>query len=89
MSENIVVVSVNYRLGALGFFASEELKQEGPATGGLNGVHDILAALKFVKKYISAFGGDPNKVTLGGESSGSVSSCILAFSPLAKTYFQG
>ena len=88
MSENIIVVSVNYRLGALGFFASAELKKEGPATGGLNGVNDILTALQFVKKHISAFGGDANRVTLGGESSGSASSCILAFSPLAKGYFQ-
>ena len=66
---NITVVSLNYRLGPLGFFASTELKSKYGATGGMNGLRDQLTALKWVKKHISSFGGDPSKVTVSGESS--------------------
>lgn len=85
---DIVVVTVNYRLGALGFYASAAQAAEEPfATGGLNGVLDILQALKFVHEHITAFGGDPTRIALAGESSGAVSSCMLAFSPLARGLF--
>lgn len=92
--EPMIVVTLNYRVGAFGFYASKEIAKEGgcgPAnastTGAMNGVSDILEALRFVQDHISAFGGDPSRVTLSGESSGSVASCTLAFSPLAKGLF--
>ncbi len=86
-----VVVSFNYRLAALGFYADTAIAAEDPrqpATGSLNGVLDVLAALKFVRQHAAAFGGDPARITIGGESSGSMNACILAFSPLAKGLFQ-
>jgi hypothetical protein len=75
------------RLGALGFYASSEQAHEDIATGGLNGVLDILHALRFVRDHIQPFGGAADRVTLGGESSGAVSSCILAFAPKARSLF--
>ena len=84
---NIVVVTINYRLGALGFYSSLEQAAEDTATGGLNGVLDMLQALKFVRAHIGAFGGDPSRVTLAGQSSGAVGSCVLAFSPIATGLF--
>ncbi len=81
-------------MGAFGFYASPEIAAEGgcgptnaSTTGAMNGVSDILEALRFVQAHISAFGGDPQRVTLSGESSGSVGSCTLAFSPLARGLF--
>ena len=84
---NITVVSLNYRLGPLGFFASTELKSKYGATGGMNGLRDQLTALKWVKKHISSFGGDPSKVTVSGESSGGISVCLLNAAPEAKGLF--
>ena len=83
----MVVVSINYRLGVLGLYASHELVEEEKSTGGLNSAHDILHALRFVHTHVRSFGGDPSRVALGGESSGSVSSCLLAFTPHAKGLF--
>ena len=64
----MVVVTVNYRVGALGFYASSEQQAEDQATGGLNGVLDILHALRFVHKHIPSFHGDAKRVALSGES---------------------
>jgi len=80
---DIVVVTPNYRLGALGFYASTELKAESKnSTGGMNGMLDQLLALKWVKEHIAHFGGDPDRIFIGGESGGSQSTCFHAFSNL-------
>jgi para-nitrobenzyl esterase len=86
--KGIVVVSVNYRLGALGYMAHPELSAESPHhASGNYGVLDQIAALKWVKQNIAAFGGDPATVTIGGESAGSWSVNTLVASPLAKGLF--
>ncbi|MGC0417808.1 carboxylesterase/lipase family protein [Embleya sp. AB8] len=69
--KGIVVVSVNYRLGPLGFLADPSLDPEG--TGGDYGLQDQQAALRWVKRNIAAFGGDPHRVTIAGESAGGIS----------------
>ena len=81
---NVLVVTLNYRLGPLGFLASHELLSTTGATGGLNGVHDQIVALKWIQAHVRSFGGDPERVTLWGESSGGVSVCLVNVSPLAK-----
>ena len=63
----VVAVNVNYRLGALGFLADEELLEEYGASGGANGVVDQATALKWVQENIKEFGGDPDNVTIFGE----------------------
>jgi para-nitrobenzyl esterase len=68
----VVVVSMNYRLGIFGFFSHPELaKESGHDSSGNYGLLDQLAALQWVKKNIAAFGGDPDNVTIFGESAGS------------------
>src|SRR5262245_53604354 len=68
-----VIVTLNYRLGSLGFFAHPELaKESGHNASGNYGMMDAIAALQWVKKNISAFGGDPNNVTVAGESAGAI-----------------
>jgi para-nitrobenzyl esterase len=80
---NVTVVSLNYRLGPLGFLA---LGRDG--TGGMNGIHDQMVALRWVQTHISAFGGDPSRVTLVGESSGGISVCLLNAAPKASGLFR-
>ena len=83
-----VVVTINYRLGPLGFFSHPALDKESP-NGPVNfGLLDEIAALKWVQKNISAFGGDPNNVTIFGESAGAQSVLALFASPLARGLFQ-
>jgi carboxylesterase type B len=87
--KGVVVVSVNYRLGLMGFLALKELEAESAhGVTGNYGVLDQIEALKWVKQNIAAFGGNPEKVTIFGESSGG--SCVhhLTASPLAKGLFQ-
>ena len=72
----IVAVTLNYRLGPLGFMVTDE--QSGVGNGGMNGLLDSIAALEFVQKHIGRFGGDPTRVTIGGQSSGSSAVCTLA-----------
>jgi para-nitrobenzyl esterase len=88
--QGIVFVSFNYRLGVFGFLAHPELTAESPDhSSGNYALLDMIAALKWVKKNITAFGGDPDRVTIAGQSAGSASvNCLLA-SPLAKNLFQG
>jgi para-nitrobenzyl esterase len=85
----IVVVNVNYRLGIFGFFAHPELTQESPhKASGNYGLLDQVAALEWVRRNIAAFGGDPHRVTIGGESAGSLSVSALMASPLSRDLFQ-
>lgn len=87
--KGVVVVSFNYRLGVFGFFTSAELAQEsGHNASGNYGLLDQVAALQWVHRNIAAFGGDPNQVTIFGESAGSFSVSALMASPLAKGLFQ-
>jgi para-nitrobenzyl esterase len=88
--KGIVVVSVNYRLGVFGFFAHPELTREsGRNASGNYGLMDQIAGLQWVKENIAAFGGDPKKVTIAGESAGSLSVSALMASPLASGLFRG
>ena len=85
----VIVVSMNYRLGIFGFFAHPALAAEsGRDASGNYGLLDQVAALTWVQQNISAFGGDPNNVTLFGESAGSYSVSVQMASPLAKGLFQ-
>ncbi len=83
----VVVVSVEYRTGALGFMAHPELTKEGGHSGNY-GLLDQICALQWVQRNIAAFGGDPSKVTIFGESAGAISCSILCASPLAKGLFR-
>ena len=83
--KGVVVVSMNYRLGIFGFFSHPELTKESPHhASGNYGLLDQAAALEWVHKNIAEFGGDPNNVTIFGESAGSFSVCALMASPLSK-----
>jgi para-nitrobenzyl esterase len=85
----VVVVTVNYRLGIFGFFAHPDLTQESEHhSSGDYGILDEIAALKWVQKNIAAFGGDPRRVTIFGESAGSWAVNVLVASPLTKGLFQ-
>ena len=88
--KGIVVVTVNYRLGIFGFFAHPELSKETSYKGSGNyGLLDQQAGLKWVQKNIAAFGGNPDQVTIAGQSAGSLSVNALIASPLAKGLFNG
>jgi para-nitrobenzyl esterase len=83
-----VIVTFNYRLGALGFFAHPDLAKEAGHPGSGNyGMMDAIAALQWVKRNIAAFGGDPNQVTIAGESAGAIMVGALVGSPQAKGLF--
>ncbi|MEX0940970.1 MAG: carboxylesterase family protein [Pseudomonadales bacterium] len=90
--QRLVVVSINYRLGPLGWFRHPSLRRtaESPETASGNfGTLDIIAALKWVRRNISQFGGDPGKVTIFGESAGGVDVLTMMASPLAAGLFHG
>ncbi len=88
-ARGIVVVTSNHRLGAFGFLAHPELTAESPhKASGNYGLLDQIAALAWVKRNIASFGGDPDCVTIAGESAGSISVCGLMASPLAAGLFQ-
>ena len=84
--KGVVVVTVNYRLGALGFLAHPELTREAGASGNY-GLLDQIAALRWVQDNIAAFGGDPARVTIAGQSAGAMSVTSLLQSPLAPGLF--
>ena len=84
-TKGIIAITVNYRLGVFGFMAHPQLTKESPHhASGNYGLLDQLAALKWVHQNIAAFGGDPNRVTIAGESAGSVSVSAQMASPLSK-----
>jgi len=84
-----IVVTINYRLGIFGFFSHPELSAESPEhVSGNQGILDQIAALRWVQDNITTFGGDPNRVTIMGCSSGGESVALLVASPLAKGLFQ-
>lgn len=86
----VVVVSINYRLGILGFMAHPDLTREAPYhSSGNYGMLDQIAALHWVHDNIAAFGGDPDRVTIGGASAGGTSVGYLLASPMAAGLFQG
>lgn len=93
--KGVVVVSVAYRVGVMGFMAHPELSaenQQGPAAvyaSGNYGLLDMIAGLQWVRDNIAAFGGNPNKVTIFGESAGGIAVSMLAASPLATGLFHG
>ncbi len=84
----VVLVSINYRLGALGFLAHPALSAESPrGVSGNYGILDQIAALEWTQRNIAAFGGDPGNVTIFGESAGGTSVVALCSSPLSKGLF--
>ena len=88
--KGIVALTVNYRLGAFGFMAHPELTAESPHKASSNyGYLDQSAALRWVQQNIAAFGGDPKKVTIAGESAGSISVSAQMLSPLSKNFIAG
>jgi para-nitrobenzyl esterase len=88
--KGVVVVTINYRLGAFGFMALPQLDTEDQAypTSGNYGLEDQRAALEWVQRNIAAFGGDPAKVTLFGESAGGFSTCVQYFSSRTTELFR-
>ena len=84
----VVLVTINYRLGALGFMAHPGLSKESPhGSSGNYAILDQIAALKWVKENIANFGGDPDNVTIFGESAGGTSVYLLTATPLSKGLF--
>lgn len=87
--KGVIVVTIAYRLGPLGFLALPELTRESPhRSSGNYGLMDQIAALEWVQRNIAGFGGDPRCVTIAGQSSGSISVSVLLASPRAKGLFQ-
>jgi para-nitrobenzyl esterase len=87
--KGVVVVTFNYRTGVLGFLATKELSREsGHNASGNYGLLDDVAALKWVRANIAAFGGDPARVTIAGQSAGAGSVGFMAMSPLARGLFR-
>ena len=88
--QGIVAVSLNYRTNIFGFFVHPELTKESPhKASGNYGLLDQVAALRWVQQNIAAFGGDPKRVTIAGESAGSISVSALMASPLSKDLIAG
>ena len=86
---DVVVVSLNYRLGSFGFFSHPALTRMSPHhASGNQGILDQIAALTWVRENIVTFGGDPRKVTIFGQSAGSVDVSLLMATPLAKGLFE-
>jgi para-nitrobenzyl esterase len=88
--KGIVALTVNYRLGVFGFLSHPDLTKESPHhASGNYGLLDQSAALRWVQKNIAAFGGDPRKVTIAGESAGSISVSVQMASPLSRNLIAG
>jgi para-nitrobenzyl esterase len=88
-AKGIIVVSLQYRVGALGYLALKELSAESPhGVSGNYGILDIIKTLQWVHDNIAAFGGDPSSVTVGGQSAGAQNATMLLRTPLAKGLFK-
>jgi para-nitrobenzyl esterase len=85
--QGVVFVSINYRVGPFGFMAHPDLSKEQNNASGNYGLMDQIEALQWIQRNIFAFGGDPNQVTIAGQSAGSMSVNCLVASPLAKGLF--
>ncbi|WP_129780772.1 carboxylesterase/lipase family protein [Peristeroidobacter soli] len=85
--QGVVLVSVNYRLGLFGYFAHPALSAAADEAGGNYGLMDQIAALRWVRRNIAAFGGDPDNVTVFGESAGGASTLYLLTNPAARGLF--
>jgi para-nitrobenzyl esterase len=85
--KGVVLVTINYRLGVFGFLATSDLAKEANGTAGNYGLLDMVAALEWTKKNIKKFGGDPDNVTIFGESAGSFAVSTLMASPMARGLF--
>lgn len=87
--QGVVVASINYRLGALGYLAHPALAESAPSgpVAGNYGLLDQIAALKWLRRNLPAFGGDPERLAIFGESAGGVSVCALMVSPLSRWLF--
>jgi len=86
LQQGVVVVTVQYRLGALGFAVGDDPAR--PGTGGMNGIHDNVVALQWLQRHAAAFGGDSGSITLFGQSSGGYSICTLCVAPAARGLFR-
>ena len=84
---NVILVTINYRLGVFGFLATADLAKEANGAAGNYGLMDMIAALQWVKANVKNFGGDPNNVTIFGESAGSFAVSTLMASPMGKGLF--
>lgn len=87
--QGIIVVTANYRLGVFGFLAHPELSAETGKSSGNYGLMDQVAALDWVRANAAAFGGDPDRITIGGESAGSIDCSMLMASPLSRDKIAG
>ncbi len=88
-ARGVIVVTINYRVGLLGWLSHPELSREsGHHSSGNYGLLDQIAALAWIKRNVPAFGGDPGRVTIWGQSAGSMSVSLLMASPLARGLFQ-
>jgi para-nitrobenzyl esterase len=85
--KGVVLVTFNYRLGVFGFLATSDLAKEANGTAGNYGLMDMVSALQWVKANIKEFGGNPDNVTLFGESAGSFAVSTLVASPMARGLF--
>ncbi|MGC9969045.1 MAG: carboxylesterase family protein [Bryobacteraceae bacterium] len=86
----VVLVSIAYRVGVFGFYAHPELSAESPRhVSGNYGLLDMIAGLQWIQRNIAAFGGDPKRVTIFGESAGGIAVSMLCASPLANGLFHG
>ena len=86
--DGVVLVTVSYRVGVFGFMCHPDMREEDPdGFSGNFGHRDQLAALKWIRENIVSFGGDPDRVTISGQSAGSASCCALMNAPSAKGYF--
>jgi para-nitrobenzyl esterase len=83
----VVLVTINYRLGVFGFLTTSELEKEGDGHAGNYALMDMIAALGWVQENVARFGGDPQNVTIFGESAGSIAVSILMASPIAQGLF--
>ena len=85
--KGVVLVTINYRLGVFGFLATSDLAKEANGAAGNYGLLDMVSALQWVKANIKNFGGDPDNVTIFGESAGSLAVSTLMASPMARGLF--